>query len=157
LAITSRLDLAVLLAQGGAPRGFQSDPEGREAEGVQLAAGMARKDRFLADNSYLTGRRRTRYALEMTTHMDQNELEYRLARSQFLYEKADRKARARDWSKIIRKIWIALSIGAFLMFIATAPYAFAYIVVIGLVAFIGTMMDTHPPRDYPPRRSDFLR
>ena len=63
----------------------------------------------------------------MTTHMDaQNELDFRLARSQFLYEQAERKARVQaraqiwnKWTDVLSKIVVSTLVvvfgGAFLV------------------------------------------
>jgi cytochrome c-type biogenesis protein CcmH/NrfG len=87
---------------------------------------MARKNRFFADNSCQTGQRRTRYALEMTTHMADDELEFRLARSQFFYDQAERKARAKARTQTVDK-W-ADAIGRILTVILVVSLAIVAVV-----------------------------
>jgi hypothetical protein len=51
----------------------------------------------------------------------QNELNFRLARSQFLYEQADRKAHKRDWSKWHKAFWLILTVVGCIFVIVVEP------------------------------------
>jgi hypothetical protein len=90
----------------------------------------------------------------------QNELDFRLARSQFLYEQAERKARQAArwdyWSKWGKTAWWTLIAATFVLFVLSDPRAIVLIVIGGIVSVLLTAMFAHPPRDYPPGRSDFL-
>jgi hypothetical protein len=125
---------------------------------------MARKDRFLAGNSWQTGQQRARYALSMTTHMAQNELDFRLARSQFLYEQADRKARQavrqEYWSKLGKAAWWTLVAATLVLFVVSvgpgATLALSALVLLSpilpFIFVIGILFLTANPRNGGPLR-----